>query len=38
LNLQPAKASWCRGSADIIYFIWCISLLCGSGTVIDVTK
>ena len=27
-----------RGSADTIYCMWCISLLCGPGIVNDVTK
>ena len=27
-----------RGSADTIYFMWRISLLCGPGIVNDVTK
>jgi len=31
------KPSDTRGSADIIYHMWRISLLCGSGIVIDVT-
>jgi len=35
---MQAKRADASGSADTIYCMWRISLLCGSGTVNDVTK